>query len=106
MQIYKDMSKQMQIYKDMSKRHTKMLFGSNIIESLDPQRIMKKWILRHCDLDLQSKVTNFNSVLASAVSNHLAHLYGILDTFCDVCLPPTLTACVGYDNFDKSTNYR
>ena len=32
----------------------------------------KKWVLRHCDLDLWPKVTNFNRVWASAVSNHLA----------------------------------
>ena len=27
----------------------------------------KKWILRHCDLDLQPKVANFNGVQANAV---------------------------------------
>ena len=32
----------------------------------------KKWVLHHCDLDLRPKVTYFNRVLASAVSNHLA----------------------------------
>ena len=32
----------------------------------------KKWVLRHCDLDLWPKVTNFNRVRASAISNHLA----------------------------------
>ena len=31
-----------------------------------------KWILSHCDLDLWPKVTNFNRVWASAVSNNLA----------------------------------
>ena len=31
----------------------------------------KKWILRHCDLDLWPKVTKFNRVRASAGSNHL-----------------------------------
>ena len=43
----------------------------------------EKSILSHCDLDLWLKVTNFNSVWASAVSNHLAktafksvHLFG------------------------------
>ena len=32
---------------------------------------MKKWISRHCDLYLWSKVTHFNSFRASAVSNYL-----------------------------------
>ena len=32
----------------------------------------KKWILRHCDLDLWFKVINFNRVQANAISNHLA----------------------------------
>ena len=32
----------------------------------------KKWELRHRDLDLWLKVTNFTRVWASAVSNHLA----------------------------------
>ena len=32
----------------------------------------KKWILRHCDLDLWPKVINFNRVPASGVSNRLA----------------------------------
>ena len=32
----------------------------------------KNWVLRHCDLDLWPKVTNFNRVWASAASNHLA----------------------------------
>ena len=43
----------------------------------------KKWGLRHCDLDLWHKVTNFNRVWAIVVSNHLAktvsksvHLFG------------------------------
>ena len=31
----------------------------------------EKWVLRHCDLDLWPKVTKFNRVRASAVSNHL-----------------------------------
>ena len=34
----------------------------------------KKWVLHHCDLDLWPKVTNFNRVRASAVSNHLAKI--------------------------------
>ena len=32
----------------------------------------KKGMLSHCDLDLEPKVTNFNSVWASMVNNHLA----------------------------------
>ena len=32
----------------------------------------KKWVLRHCDLDLWPKVTNFNRVGANVVSYHLA----------------------------------
>ena len=32
----------------------------------------KKWMLSHCGLDLWRKVTNFNRVWPSAVSNHLA----------------------------------
>ena len=32
----------------------------------------EKWILRHCDLDLWPKVTKFNRVRSSAISNHLA----------------------------------
>ena len=43
----------------------------------------KKWVLRHYDLDLWPKITKFNRVRASAVSNHLAktasksvHLFG------------------------------
>ena len=32
----------------------------------------KKWVLRHCDLDLWPKVIKFNRVWASAGSNHLA----------------------------------
>ena len=32
----------------------------------------KKWVLHHCDLDLWHKVTNFNWVWDTAVSNHLA----------------------------------
>ena len=32
----------------------------------------KKWVLRHCDLDLWPKVTKFNRVWASAGSNHIA----------------------------------
>ena len=32
----------------------------------------KKWVLRHCDLDLWPKVTNFNRVRASELSNRLA----------------------------------
>ena len=32
----------------------------------------KKWVLRHCDLDLWPKVINFNRVQASAGSSHLA----------------------------------
>ena len=32
----------------------------------------KKWVLRHHDLDFWSKVSNFNRIRASAVSNHLA----------------------------------
>ena len=32
----------------------------------------KKWIMSHCDLDLWRKVTNFNRVRVSAISNHLA----------------------------------
>ena len=31
----------------------------------------EKWELRHRDFDLSPKVTNFNRVRASAVSNHL-----------------------------------
>ena len=31
----------------------------------------KKWVSRHCDLALWLKVTKFNRVRASAVSNHL-----------------------------------
>ena len=31
----------------------------------------KKWILRHCELDLWPKVTNFNRVWASLISNRL-----------------------------------
>ena len=33
---------------------------------------MKNWILRHCDLDLEPKVINFNMVQASAVRKYLA----------------------------------
>ena len=43
----------------------------------------EKWVLRHCDLDLWPKVTNFNRVRVSAVNNFLAknapksvHLFG------------------------------
>ena len=36
------------------------------------RELWKKWILSHCDLDLWPKVTNFNRVRASVVSNHLA----------------------------------
>ena len=32
----------------------------------------EKWVLRHCDLDLWSEVTEFNRVRASVISNHLA----------------------------------
>ena len=32
----------------------------------------QQWILRHCDLDIWPKVTNFDRDWASAVSNHLA----------------------------------
>ena len=32
----------------------------------------KKWVLRHCDLDLWPKVTNFKRIWASLVSNHLS----------------------------------
>ena len=43
------------------------------IHSRKVNRIMKKkWILHHCDLYLWPKVTNFNRVWASVVSNHLA----------------------------------
>ena len=34
--------------------------------------MQEKWILRHCDLDLCPKVTNFNRVRATAISNYLA----------------------------------
>ena len=34
----------------------------------------KKWVLRHCDLDLWLKVTNLNRVLVSTISNHLAKI--------------------------------
>ena len=32
----------------------------------------EKWILRHCDVDLWPKVTNFNRVRATAVISYLA----------------------------------
>ena len=35
------------------------------------RELSKKWALRHCDLDLWPKVTNFNRVPASSISNHL-----------------------------------
>ena len=54
--------------KGISKRNTELHFDRH------KRNMKKKWVLRHlyCDLDLCPKVTNFNRVQASAVSNHLA----------------------------------
>ena len=78
------------------------------------QRIMKrKWILRNCDFDLWPRVTNFNRVRVSAVSNHLAkaasksvHPFGwnfvhkqTSDTHTDCnenIIPPRFRACTSH----------
>ena len=46
--------------------------GADIHSKEVNRELWKKWILRHCDLDLQSKVTNFYAVQTCAVINYLA----------------------------------
>ena len=44
----------------------------DIMENRINRGVWNKWILSHCDLDLWFKVTNFNRVQVSVVSNRLA----------------------------------
>ena len=65
--------------KGISKRHIEFHFDRTLREPRSSVRKLtkkdeEKWILRHCDLDLQPKVINFNIVRTSAVSNHLSKI--------------------------------